>query len=111
MKKTFLSMTKVIVLITWFVHVSFIFYDNLYPDVPSMKVYSKSMKNMDFPICFKICFYEKGKERFKRLGYSYDQRFFKGENLFNKSIVGWLGHTRNGSRFNHFEGKFVYFET
>ena len=104
MKMIFLSLTKIIILITWFVHVSFIFYYNLYPDVPSMKVYSKSMKNMDFPICFKICFNEKGKDRFERLGYKYDKSFFVGENYFNRSIVGWLGHTRNGSSFNTFEG-------
>ena len=92
----------------WFVHVSFILYYNLYPDVPSIKVYSKSMKNMYFPICFKICFNEKGRDRFERLGYLYDQRFFRGENVFNRSIVGWLGHTRNGSTFNDFEGTIVY---
>ena len=104
MKRIFLSITKIIIFKIWFVHVSFIFYYNLYPDVPSIKVYSKSMKNMDFPICFKICFSEKEKDRFKRLGYNYDKMFFYGENDFNTSIVGWLGHTRNGSIFNTFEG-------
>ena len=71
----------------WFVHVSFIFYYNLYPDVPSMKVYSKSMKNMDFPICFKICFNEKEKDRFKRLGYNYDKMFFGAKIISTKVLL------------------------
>ena len=104
MKMISLKIIKILVLITWFVHVAFILYRNVYPDVPSMKVYTKSLKDMEFPICFKICVNEKGKDRFLELGYKYDQRLFRGESKYNSSVLGWLGHKRNGIRLKSIEG-------
>ena len=80
-------------------HVSFTLYNAINPPLPEIKVYDKALKDVPFPILFKFCGEEIHNEtrRFKEYGYEDDWSFFAGTSKFSKSIVGWTGHTENGS--------------
>ena len=91
-------------------HVSITLYNSLNPNRPEIRVYDKALEDVPFPILFKFC----GKEihnssrRFKQYGYEDEWSFYAGTSSFSKSIVGWQGHTENGStvetvRGNHKE--------
>ena len=87
-------------------HVSFTLYNAVNPPRPEIKVYDKALKDVPFPILFKIC----GKEiynssrRFKEYGYEDEWSFYTGTNSFSKSIVGWQGHTENNSTVENVRG-------
>ena len=78
----------------------------LYPDLPEIKVLKKDLKNIAFPLSFKLCVSEKHKssDRYQKVGYHNDVDFFKGKSMFNDSLYGWSGHTENGSTFSNVQG-------
>ena len=47
--------------------------------------------------------------RYKKYGYLYDQRLFRGDSAFNETIVGWNGHMENGSTMMPVGGKYSVF--
>ena len=87
-------------------HVSFTLYNAVNPPRPEIKVYDKALKDVPFPILFKFC----GKEihntsrRFIEYGYEDEFSFFAGISQFSRNIVGWKGHTENGSMLSTVQG-------
>ena len=87
-------------------HVSITLYNAVNPNRPEIKVYDKALKDVPFPILFKLC----GKEiqnssrRFKEYGYKNERDFYSGKSKFSKSLVGWNGHTENGSTLETVKG-------
>ena len=88
------------------VHVSLNGYYILYPDLPDIKVLKEDLKNIAFPLTFKLCVSEKhnSSDRYQKVGYYYDVDFFKGKSMFNDTIYGWSGHTENGSTISNVQG-------
>ena len=80
------------------------------PQLPTDRVYVTNLKYIEFPLSFRIClnyhFYDK---RYNDMGYYYDLDFFMGKSMYNTSLVGWNGHTKNGSIIAETEGTQVFF--
>ena len=91
---------------TFFIHVSILIYEKLNPDLPEVKYYKRDLNEIDFPIAFQLCIGEKNNSntKYKDLGYTNLFHFFYGESRFNDSIVGWAGHTENGSSLGSVAG-------
>ena len=85
------------------VHIGFIIHNILFPPIPSIKVYEKQLKDIEFPLLLRICINDKTMQRFKDVGYFNDWEFFLGKSRFNNSIYGWNGHTEDGSSIGSFE--------
>ena len=98
--------------ILFIVHISFLINSNLNPSLPKVKYYNKELKDIDFPIAFQFCIEEKNTDEKVKLasdlGYRDLYDFFKGKSKFNNSIVGWSGHTENGSTIGSVEGNIYY---
>ena len=97
--KHFLQVINIIFVVGCLVHVGLNGYYILYPPLPEIKVYQVDLKNMDFPLTFKLCVTERENsyERYEKLGYRNDFNFFIGRSRHNRSLFGWNGHTENGS--------------
>ena len=82
----------------------------LNPDLPTTKTYVKHLNEIEFPLVFRICAYEfdRSNVRFQNYGYSYDFDYFIGQSMYNNSLFGWNGHTKNGSTIGSFEGYNLY---
>ena len=89
------------------IHVIYTLYSTIYPTHPSIKVIEKDLKEIAFPILFKICGkeYSNSSSRFRKLGYAAELDFYGGLSKFNKTIIGWNGHTENGSTIGPLTGK------
>ena len=89
------------------VHISTIGFNLIHPDYPSVRVYEEDLKQIDFPLSFKICVTEQenSTERYKRIGYADEYEFFMGKSMFEENVVGWGGHSQNGSSLYHIQGK------
>ena len=110
------TLTKLVYLVNLFfaivciIHVTQTLYSMIYPLHPEIRVYEKALKEVSFPILFKIC----GKEiknasrRFNNFGYATEYNFYGGISKFSKNttIVGWNGHTENGSTIGSLTGKY-----
>ena len=82
------------------IHVSGIGINLMFPTNLNIRVERKDLKEIEFPLAFKICVDQDNKdsiESYKKFGYINWRGFFRGESRFNKSILGWNGHTRNNS--------------
>jgi len=78
------------------------------PELPTIHVINTNLKDIEFPLSFRICLnYIHDDERdmdielynldrYKKFGYDSGNTFYKGQSMFNKSLVGWNGHTENG---------------
>ena len=88
------------------VHIFTIGYYLIHPKYPSIRVYEEDLKQIDFPLSFKICVTEQenSTERYRKLGYKDEYRFFAGESMFEEEVIGWGGHTQNGSTLYHIRG-------
>ena len=80
------------------VHLSTIAYDLKYPKYPSIRIRKTELRNIDFPVVFKFCIREdKNPNTFWKMGYKDRFQVFKGSSIFNRSLFGWNGHTKNFS--------------
>ena len=75
-------------------------------------------KEIEFPLFFRICLndlYDNERdveleldnvnvERYKQFGYSSSYGFYRGQSLYNQSLVGWNGHTEDGETLGTIEG-------
>lgn len=80
----------------------------IYPSTPTIKIYEKSLNQIEFPISIKLCALEDGESdsmRHNTSGYEKNFRFFLGQSMFNKSLIGWGGHTEDGSFLGSVRGK------
>ena len=92
--------------VVFIVHITTIVYQDLYPRHPNIKTYSKDLKDIDFPISFKLCVGERenATDKFRRLGYTNEMDFYHGRSRFNETILGWNGHTESVSTLGSIEG-------
>ena len=91
------------------VHVSFIAFNLKNPANPSIKVYKKNLEELGYyPISMKLCAKQNTSVEnvFRKFGYSHDYKFFIGESLYNESIKGWNGHTKNESTLTSLNGEY-----
>ena len=81
------------------VHVIYIGYNNIYPDIPSVRVFKIDLNEILFPISFKICVEDirENQTRFAELGYLSEWHYFRGQSKYDDKKIGWNGHTENGS--------------
>ena len=45
---------------------------------------------------------------YPKFGYENQDKFFQGISMFNSSIIGWNGHTENGSTVGDIEGNLIF---
>ena len=102
--------TTIILCMVFFIHVGILTYKKVNPDLPEVKYYKKNIKDIDFPIAFQICIIENNNDakKYWDLGYMDLFEFFNGNSRFNESVVGWAGHTENGSSIGSVEGLNTY---
>ena len=77
-------------------HIGINAFNELYPDIPSVKQYKADLGNIDFPVSFTICIREidNDTDRYKAYGYARDWGFFNG-----KSIKKGLSQHRRSLHF------------
>ena len=91
--------------VVFVVHVSLIAFYSKNPANPSIRVYKKNLEDLGYyPISIKLCSKQDG-NLFKKFGYSFDYDFYTGESLYNRSIKGWNGHTKNGTTITSLKGE------
>ena len=92
------------------VHVSFIAFNFKNPENPSIKVYKKYLEELGYyPISMKLCAKQvENVHVFRKFGYSHDYNFFMGESVYNESIKGWNGHTKNETTLTSLNGEHGY---
>ena len=79
----------------------------MYPQNPSIQVTRTDLKDIKFPLAFKLCVSLQDEDIIKvynKYGYSTPLDFFLGESMHNNSILGWGGHTKNNSVFGSVKG-------
>ena len=100
-------MINVLFLIVLIIHVFLVAFSMIYPSTPSVKVYKKTYNDIEFPISIKLCAKEDRENDRKRhniTGYHRSFKFFMGQSMYNYSLIGWSGHTKNGSILGSSQG-------
>ena len=74
------------------------------------------LKDIKFPLSFRICLNDlydseeytdkefENLNKFKKFGYASGHTFYRGQSMFNESLVGWNGHTEDGETIGTTEG-------
>ena len=107
---SFFVVINILFLIALVIHVVLIAYSMLYPSTPSIKIYEKPLNETEFPISIKLCALEDRESdamRHNTSGYERNFRFFLGQSMFNKSLIGWSGHTKDSSVLGSVRGKYL----
>ena len=62
------------------VHVAFIGYYIIYPELPEIKIYSKDIKDIAFPLVLRLCAreFQDPDKKYKKIGYDNVMDFFRG---------------------------------
>ena len=104
--KHFLQIINLIFIFVCVVHIGLNGYYILYPQLPDIKVYEVDLKDIDFPLTFKLCATEvkNSHKRYTDLGYTNEFQFFMGKSSYNNTLFGWNGHTPNGSTVGDVQG-------
>ena len=78
----------------------------MYPTTPGIRVYKTTLDKITFPISLLICAYQLQNEsaRYEKVGYPDNIYFYYGTSKYNTSLLGWHGHTENGSSIGSVEG-------
>ena len=94
---TFLSTSFTIACI---IHVAFIGYNIIFPELPEIKIYSKNLKDIAFPLVFRLCAQEHQNpdEKYEKVGYENAKEFFIGRSMYDWKHYGWNGHKENGAQ-------------
>ena len=68
------------------------------PNLPSIRVFEKDLKDVEFPLVFRICINKINQDDTEliKLGYSQYNSYFRGISMYNRSNIGWRGHTEDG---------------
>lgn len=108
-----LYLVNLIFTIVCLLHVTSTLYSSINPTHPEIEVYDRELKDVQFPILFKICGRElhNSSRRYRTLGYANDIEFYAGISKFskNETIVGWNGHTENGTTIGPLAGTKLVF--
>ena len=88
------------------VHISFIG-NKVFTELPNLQVFKKQLKDIEFPLIFRVCAnqVQNGDAKFQKYGYRNFDDFFRGKSMFNQSLFGWGGHMSNGLNKANVEGK------
>ena len=91
------------------IHIAIIGYRSVYPENPSVRVYDKDLKDIEFPLSFKICVSEKANalKRYQKIGYEDIFNFFEGRPIYNESFFGWAGRDRNKPTLGTVKGQSI----
>ena len=104
-RKKLIYLTNVILLTSCTIHVISITNSIFYPNLPTIRVFKRNLTDMEFPLSFKICAEgDKELKLYEELGYDNKKEFIRGRSKHNDSIIGWAGHTSDGSTFGTVEG-------
>ena len=104
-KKAFIS-AHIIFTFAFVIHLSKIAYDLKYPKYPSIRIRKTELRNINFPVVFKFCIRDdKNTNNFQKLGYKGRIQAFIGSSMFNRSLFGWNGHTKDFSTLMPVRGK------
>ncbi len=97
--KSIPKIVNTIFAIVFFIHIAIVGYLGMYPEIPSVRVYDKDIKDIEFPLSFKFCLREQydALKRYNKIGYFDKWAFFEGRPNYNKSYYGWAGRDRNKS--------------
>ena len=106
---SFLQSTLIVNLIftiMFAIHLTMIEYNLQYPKYPSVRIYKKNLKDIEFPIAFKLCVIELNNNsiRYQKVGYKNEYDFFLGKSMFNENLFGWNGFTKTNTTFGSVEG-------
>ena len=107
--KRFTRLLKVTFILVFIFHFSSVSYYIMYPTTPGIRVYKTTLDNT-FPISLLICAHQLQNEsaRYEKVGYPDNIYFYYGTNSkYNKSLLGWHGHTENGSSIGYVEGRLM----
>ena len=85
---------NIICLIVFLVQVFFVTFRLAFPSHTNPMMEKVDLASIPFPVSFKICLKRHSGEDviFKRQGYNNLASYFKGESIYNASIIGWAGH-------------------
>ena len=88
------------------VHISFILYNYLHPQHPRHFEHDKHLSGVQFPLILKFCFDQENfsSKLFQSWGYETYNDFYRGISMYNTSMVGWYGHSGDGSHVAPVEG-------
>ena len=99
---------NICLIISCVVHVMFIFYNNSKPAIPEIFIENKNIMDVKMPLSFIFCLRNRDAlledKKYRKAGYLNIKRFFSGISRYNESVIGWLGHMKNGSAFDSLEG-------
>ena len=89
-------------------HIIILIYYEFNPSLPLIEIVKKDLREIEFPLSFRICIFdeENHDKRYRQFGYKSTMSFFRGSSMFNSSIVGWGGHSENGSTMASVKGDF-----
>ena len=78
----------------------------MYPTTPTIRVYKTTLDKIKFPISLLICAHQLQNDsaRYEKVGYPDNIYFYYGISKYNNSLLGWHGHTENGSSIGSVEG-------
>ena len=86
----------------------FIFHNNSNPAIPEIIIETKNIMDVNMPLSFVFCLKNTNSvvenEKYEKAGYKNLQRFFSGTSIYNESVIGWLGHKKNGPVYDSLEG-------
>ena len=93
------------------IHVFLVAYSMIFPSIPSIKVYKKRLNEIDFPVSIIMCATEdreRNNYKYNILGYKNKLKFFLGQSMFNESLIGWSGHTKEGLILGSIQGMLMH---
>ena len=92
------------------IHVLLIGENLMFPGNPNVRVERKDLKDIKFPLAFKLCVSSQNDadefENYEKFGYKSPYHFFRGVSMFNQSMRGWNGHTRNHTILGSVKGQY-----
>ena len=93
-EKWFDMLFKLFCLVAVIVQLGFNLQGFLQPKFPTTRVKDVALKDLDFPLIFKICVQPGfNQTALYEVGYSGLLEYFKGKSRFNGDVFGWAGHT------------------
>ena len=95
------------------IHVLLIGENLLFPGNPNVRIERKDLMDIKFPLAFKLCVSSSSQQddgdefkNYEKFGYNSSYHFFRGVSMFNGSMRGWNGHTRNNSILGSVKGQY-----
>ena len=85
----------------------------IHPDLPSIRVSENNLKDINFPLSFRICVteIENSTKRYENVGYEGEFAFFSGKRMYEpKNLYGFAGHTNNGSTLSDVQGWYLFIQ-